>query len=71
MARGVNQIDQVLPLGVVREDVVGDVVVHRDRGGLNGDAAVLLILPGVRQPAVPRLSLSNNPSGSHKGVRQS
>ena len=43
-------------------------IIHRDRGGLDGDPAVLLVLPGVQQALVPGLLYRDDPGGRDQGV---
>ena len=38
--------------------------------GLDGDAPLLLVLPGVRGPGLPGLGGGNDTSLGHQGVRQ-
>eukprot|EP00906_Rhabdomonas_costata_P014740 RCo021167 len=68
---GVNEVDQEIALRVLGKNVRADVVVQRDRCGLDGDAAVLLVLPCVSQPAVTSLGHGNDSGSSDERVGQS
>merc|ERR1711968_55277 len=78
VAWGVNQVDQEsdvdgVPLGLgerleVRDAVLGDLEVQGDTGGLDGDAAVLLVLAGVRETGVASGGRGNDTGALHEGV---
>mmetsp|Transcript_7513 Transcript_7513/g.20518 ORF Transcript_7513/g.20518 Transcript_7513/m.20518 type:complete len:915 (-) Transcript_7513:51-2795(-) len=51
-------------------DVLVGYEVKGDTSGLDGDAAVLLVLAGVRQASVASSGRSNDARSRHKGVRQ-
>ena len=76
VAGGVDQVDQVVLavaghlLGEARERLVVHLVKERDAGGLDGDAAILLILTSVRQARVARVLLRDDTRGGDEGVRE-
>ena len=52
------------------ERLVVHLVKQRDAGGLDGDAAILLILTSVRQARVARVLLRDDTRGGDEGVRE-
>ena len=76
MPGGVDEVDEVVVavpgnmLGHALEVFVGHVVKEGDAGGLDGDAAILLILTGVGQARFAGVLLGDDTRGGDEGIGQ-
>jgi hypothetical protein len=73
---GVDEVDEVVVavpgniLGHAHEVLVGHGVKEGDAGGLDGDAAILLILTGVGQASFAGVLLGDDTRGGDEGIGQ-